>query len=84
MFKSKDPQMRRAVASALHNIGTVSYLPGLIIALNDEDKDTRYYAVIGLADIEGKTDQKPSMEDFDRSPSSYVNYWQTWANDHRK
>jgi hypothetical protein len=68
----------------LHNIGTVSCLPGLITALRDEDKDTRYYAVIGLADIEGKPNQKPSMAGFDRNPSLYVDYWQAWANDHKK
>ena len=82
MLKSKDPQMRRAAASALHNIGTASCLPGLIRALSDEDKDTRYYAVIGLADIEGKPEQKPSMEDFDRNPSPYVDYWQAWSQRH--
>lgn len=82
MLKSKDPRMRRAAASALHNIGTVSCVPGLVIALSDEDKDTRYYAVIGLGEIERQPDQKPSMEDFDRNPSSYVSYWQAWANGH--
>ncbi|MGB8131140.1 MAG: HEAT repeat domain-containing protein, partial [Candidatus Angelobacter sp.] len=84
MLKSKDPRMRRAAASALHNIGTVACLPLLVIALRDEDKDTRYYAVIGLAEIEGEPDKKPSMEDFDRNPSPYVSYWQAWANGHEK
>jgi hypothetical protein len=84
MLKSKDAQMRRAAASALHNIGTISCVPGLVIALRDEDKDTRYYAVIGLAEIEGKPDQKPSMADFDQNPSPYVNYWQAWASDREK
>ena len=84
MLQTNDPLMHRAAASALHNIGTVSCLPGLVLALSDEDKGTRYYAVIGLADIEGKPDQKPSMEDFDRNSSSYVNYWQAWAKGHEK
>jgi HEAT repeat protein len=84
MLQTNDPLMHRAAASALHNIGTTSCVPGLVTALKDEDKDTRYYAVIGLADIEEQTDHKPSMEDFDRDPSAYVNYWQAWANAHQK
>jgi hypothetical protein len=82
IVRNEDPRMRRAAASALRNIGSSACISGLAQALNDSDRDTLYYAVVGLAEIEGQQDKKPSMEDFDTNPGPYLEYWRAWAKQH--
>jgi hypothetical protein len=84
ILSNEDPRMRRAAASALRNIGSRACISGLAKALNDTDKDTLYYAVVGLAEIEGQQDKKPSMEDFDTNPRPYLDYWRAWSKQHSK
>ena len=79
MMQSQDAPERRAAASALRNIGSILCSALLAKALNDPDKDTRYYAVIGLAEIEDQPSHKPSMEDFDNDPTPFLRYWKDWA-----
>lgn len=82
ILQSKDAAMRSAAASALRNIGSTACVVALANALNDRDKSTLYYAVVGLAEIEGVPEKKPSMEDFDTNPSPYLDYWRRWAKEH--
>jgi len=76
--------MRRAAASALRSIGSRRCIGALAGALEGTDRDTLYYAVVGLAEIEGKMEKKPSMEDFDTNPRPYLKYWSAWAKQHLK
>jgi len=84
ILRNEDPRMRRAAASALRNIGSSGSIGGLVKALNDTDKDTLYYAVVGLVEIEGQPEKKPSMEDFDTNPGPYLMYWRAWARQHSR
>lgn len=79
MMQTNDAMTRRAAASALRNIGSSSCVVPLAKALEDPDKDTRYYAVVGLAELENQPDEKPSLEDFDNDESRFLQYWKNWA-----
>jgi HEAT repeats len=79
MMGSSDAMTRRAAASALRHIGSSLCVVPLAEALDDPDKDTRYYAVVGLAELENQLDEKPSMEDFDNDESRFLLYWKAWA-----
>src|SRR6185312_2933070 len=74
ILQSEDPVMRRAAASALRNIGSKACVVALANALNDPDKATLYYAVVGLAEIEGMPEKKPSPEDFAPNPCPSLYY----------
>ncbi len=79
LLKSPDPQIRRATASALRRTGSEKAISALSSLLGDSDLETRYYAVVGLAEITGQTDWRPNMDDFASDQQRYLNHWRDWA-----
>jgi HEAT repeat protein len=73
-----DP-VRRAAAFALVHTASPSAIDALAQALGDPDHEVRYYAVMGLADITGQPDRRPSTFDFRDREASYLSYWKEWA-----
>jgi hypothetical protein len=71
--KSKSPSIRRAALSALRRMKDPKSVPFLITALDDEDSDVSYVALIALAENTGKTegDYAPSKYLFDKNPDVY-------------
>jgi HEAT repeat protein len=77
--ESKDVYARRAAASALRNTGSPTAILALKDALNDNDSQVRYYAVIGLAEITGSPDWRPLLEDFNSRESYYVQHLKDYS-----
>lgn len=78
LLQSADPDVRRAGAAALRRTGSERAIRPLSSLLDDPDLDTRYYAVVGLAEITGKTEWRPNMEDFHADQKKYLNFWHDW------
>jgi len=70
---------RRRAAVALRQSGSPSALEPLSRLLNDPDTATRYYAVIGLAEITHEDDWAPSFPEFQRDEGRYLAHWRSWA-----
>lgn len=79
LLQVSDVETRRAAASALWHIASHSAVPGLVRALNDQDFEVRYYAVIGLAEITGQLDWHPNEEIFRAEEVKYLQHWRQWA-----
>jgi hypothetical protein len=79
LLKSPDPQIRRASAAALRRTGSEKAIRALSSLLGDSDLETRYYAVVGLAEITGQTEWRPNMEDFASDQQRYLDHWRDWA-----
>lgn len=75
------PETRRAAALALRNSGSAEALPALCRLLADSDLESRYFAVIGLAEIVGQKEWRPLEEDFKSSEDKYLQHWHKWADD---
>jgi len=72
-------EVRRSAAHALRNIADSAGVPALVRALDDPDRDVRYYAVTGLAKITGQDDWLPSLPLFESEEQKYVAHWREWA-----
>lgn len=72
-------EARRAAASALIHTAFTSSIDPLLSALNDPDRDVRYYSAIGLAEITGQSDWRPNMDEFISDEQHFVNHWRDWA-----
>jgi len=79
LLRLPDEETRRAAASALRHIGSQSAAPSLVRALNDQDFEIRYYAVVGLAEITGQLDWHPNEEIFHTEESKYLQHWREWG-----
>lgn len=70
--------LRFATVYALRHIGNESSLPILVRALDDENFDTRFSAVHGLAVIAGKLDHAPAHRMFKENEQKYLGFWKEW------
>jgi HEAT repeat protein len=71
--------LRRAAASALRSIGDPSSLPYLALALNDDDVDVRYNAMMAIAQMEGSPSAwTPARDAFEQDQITYLQHWQNW------
>ncbi len=80
LVSSGDVELRRAAVHALRGICVPSSARYMAQALNDKDRVVQYYAVIGLASLEGATSYppKPTESKFDEDPSRYLAFWKNW------
>lgn len=79
LIAARDTLTRRAAASALRHTAATSALKPLSTALKDPDREVRYQAVIGLAEITGQYEWGPSIELFQRDEQRYLAHWREWA-----
>ena len=79
LLRSSSSRTRQSVASALRQMRSMEAVEGLIIALGDNDRDVRYEAVIGLAELTGQNQWAPSMGKFERDEQHYLDHWKEWA-----
>lgn len=84
LIRAPDARTRRSVAYALRNTASRQAIPALVAALNDSDREVRYYAVIGLGEITNQPDWRPLMEDFLANEKKYLQYWRAWATENRQ
>jgi HEAT repeats len=83
LLKASDPRVRQAAAMALRNTGAVSALGPLATALADSDELVRYFAVIGLAEIDNQPEWRPLLPDFKSNQAKYLEHWSAWATSNR-
>jgi len=76
---AKDLRLRRAAASALRHTGSPKAIHALARSLADSDRNVRYVAVIGLAEITGQYEWGPSIDLFQREEPRYLAHWTEWA-----
>jgi len=79
LLRSGDSEIRAATAEGLWHIASPSSVPDLVRALNDSDRDVRFYAVRGLSDIAAQPSWGPSLPEFQEHESKYVQHWSDWA-----
>jgi hypothetical protein len=53
-------------------------LKALATALDDDDVEVRYTAVMGLAETTGQKGWGPSMPAFVEDEQRYLQYWRDW------
>jgi hypothetical protein len=79
LLQSADPQVRVASAQALWHIASAFSIGALTEALNDQNRDVRYYAIRGLADITGELQWGPSLGEYEEHEAKYRQHWLEWA-----
>jgi hypothetical protein len=78
LLNARSPNVRRNTALALVHTQSQQALIPLLSALNDSDHEVSYYGAIGLAEISGQLDWRPSMGEFDADPVKYKEHWSEW------
>lgn len=78
VLRTQDVQIRRAAAAALRHTEVDGAVEPLSIALEDDDREVRYHAVLGLATITGQTEWGPALDQFGRDEQRYLNHWRNW------
>ena len=79
LLRAKQPATRRAATMALRNTASVRAVDGLTRSLWDTDFETRYYAVVGLAEITQDLEWRPLFEQFRSDEARYLAHWRWWA-----
>jgi hypothetical protein len=74
-----DAALRTAAAEALWHIADPTSKGTLATLLDDSDRNVRYYAVRGLADITGQNLWGPSVPEFQEHEAYYLVHWRQWA-----
>lgn len=78
LLTSTEVAVRRASASVLSDIATKATIAPLAKALNDPDRNVRYYAVLGLATAT-ESPEAPAMEQFEHKEAEFLGHWRNWA-----
>ena len=80
---SADVIVRRSAAQALRAIASKTAIEPLVKALEDDDWEVRWVAVMGLAGIVGpnKNGQSwyPAYDGFKNDELKYLQHWREWA-----
>jgi len=79
LLNSNFLQARRSAAAALRSTGDNAALEHLAKALYDSDKEVRYQAVMGLAEITGQYPWGPAVMLYDKDEQRYLEHWRNWA-----
>lgn len=75
-----DVTVRRAAAAALRGTRNTAAIGPLIEALQDNNRDVQYQALMGLAETTGVTGEwAPAVGPYQQDPDRYVNHWREWA-----
>jgi hypothetical protein len=79
LLNSNSLQVRRSAAAALRNTGDNAALGHLAKALYDRDKEVRYQAVMGLAEITEQYPWGPAVDLYEGDEQRYLEHWRNWA-----
>ena len=72
-------ESRRAAAQALARIGAGTIVRPLSLALEDSDREVRYWGVVGLARFTGQNHWYPSIAEYREKEDLYLKHWRDWA-----
>jgi hypothetical protein len=70
---------RTAAATALSRTHSESAVRPLVSALDDSEKEVRYNAAVGLAELTGTPEWRPTPIAFFQNEKRYIQYWKEWA-----
>jgi HEAT repeats len=79
LLTAAEVRVRQRAAAALRHMGVADVTAPLVIALNDSDRQVRYEAVVGLAEITRQYEWAPSIETFQKDEQRYLTYWKGWG-----
>ncbi|HKQ72664.1 MAG TPA: HEAT repeat domain-containing protein [Blastocatellia bacterium] len=79
LLKSHYIEARRSSALALRRTGSDSAIDPFTKALYDNDREVRYHAVMGLAEITRQYSWAPARDKYDSNEQHYLNNWRDWA-----
>jgi HEAT repeat protein len=83
LLNAPDSQVRRAAAAALRHTSADTAINPLSKALRDNDREVRYQAVLGLAQITAQPEWGPPLDLFEKKEEHYLNYWKDWVKTQR-
>lgn len=80
LLQSNNFLLRRGVIRALRFMRDTSTVPCLVKALDDNDSEVRYNAVIGIAETTGKMEGGwgPAVSTFRSNETKYIQHWKNW------
>ena len=79
LLEAPDTTTRRAATYALRQMRTSAASKSLSKALNDSDREVRYQAVIGLAEITSDYQWGPALEIYLKDENLYLKHWKDWS-----
>lgn len=79
LLRAGDVETRRAVSVSLRRLRSPLAVESLTRALDDDDVEVRYSAVMGLAESTGRNEWGPSMPAFLEDQQRYIRLWKEWA-----
>lgn len=79
LLESRYVEVRRSSALALRRTGSDAVINPFMKALYDNDRDVRYHAVMGLAEITKQYSWAPARDKYDSNERHYLTYWRNWA-----
>lgn len=79
VLRSSNSLTRLGAARSLRQMRVMEGIEGLVIALGDNDREVRYQAVIGLAELTGQNQWAPSIGKFESDEQYYLDHWKEWA-----
>jgi hypothetical protein len=80
LLTAADVATRRSVARSVRAMRLPAAIDTLAKALDDQDIDVRYAAVMGLAELAGANNEwAPSMPVFAADPVRYTSHWREWT-----
>ena len=79
LLASPARETRQVAADALRRTKSPLAVQPLLRALNDQEPEVQYAAVMGLYAIVNNSNGAPSFELFRRDPIPFVGHWKEWA-----
>ena len=79
LLQSSSTRTRQGAVSALRQMRTMEAVEGLVIALGDNNREVRYEAVIGLAELTGENEWAPATDTFASDEQKYLDHWKEWS-----
>ncbi len=79
LLRSSSIRTRHGAVSALRQMRTMEAVEGLVIALGDNNREVRYEAVIGLAELTGQNEWAPATGAFASDEQKYLDHWKEWS-----
>lgn len=78
LVRGRDATLAQAAVIALRQLHDRSAIPVLVEALNSANQETRYQAVMGLAELEPDVNGGPSWSVYQSDEQRYLRLWQQW------
>ncbi len=79
LLRSSNVNVRLGAARALRRLHVSDAIDGLVLALEDSNREIRYEGVIGLAEQTGQLDWAPAIDTFWNDEQYYLQHWKAWA-----